>query len=166
MKRREILKSLTVLPLVGVAAATPEKASAAPAKKEAWTPKKEAIPLASYATTSPLSTCIRSGNLLFICGIGGWYEARRKEPGDIQVQVKSALTIMKELLENAGSSMANVLKVHMTLAEPNKNIGPLNEVYGDFFPDPKPVRSYSGAGVDQMGRDGILIQIDCIAYVD
>ncbi|WP_257658494.1 RidA family protein [Parapedobacter lycopersici] len=165
MKRREILKSLTVLPLVGVAAATPEKATAAPAK-QAWTPKKEAIPLASYPTSSPLSTCIRSGNLLFICGIGGWYEARRKEPGDIQVQVKSALTIMKELLENAGSSMANVLKVHMTLAEPNKNIGPLNEVYGDFFPDPKPVRSYSGAGVDQMGRDGILIQIDCIAYVD
>lgn len=165
MKRRAILKSLSLLPLAGAAVVAPEKAVAAPAKKE-WTPKKEAIPLASYPVSSHLSSCIRSGNLLFICGIGGWYEARRKEPGDIQVQIKSALTTMKELLENAGSSMANVLKVHMTVADPNKNIGPLNEVYADFFPDPKPVRSYGGAGVDQMGRDGILVQVDCIAYVD
>lgn len=164
MKRREILKRLTLLPLAGAMAVTPEKAIAKP--KTGWTPKKESIQLASYPAISPLSTCIRSGNLLFLCGIGGWYEARRKEPGDIQVQVKSALMVMKELLENAGSSMNNVLKVHMTLADPNKNIGPLNEVYGDFFPDPKPARSYSGASVDQMGRNGILIQIDCIAYVD
>jgi len=28
------------------------------------------------------------------------------------------------------------------------------------------VRSFSGCGVDQMGRDGVLVQIDCIAYVD
>lgn len=164
MKRRKILKSLTLLPLAGAMTVSPKKSSAT--VKAEWTPKKEAIPLASYPTSSPLSTCIRSGNLLFLCGIGGWYENRRKEPGDIKVQVKSALTIMKELLENAGSSMGNVLKVHMTLADPNKNIGPLNEVYGDFFPDPKPARSYSGASIDQMGKDGILIQIDCIAYVD
>ena len=25
---------------------------------------------------------------------------------------------------------------------------------------------YSGAGIDQMGRDGILVQVDCIAYID
>jgi len=73
---------------------------------------------------------------------------------------------MKNQLEKAGTSMANVLKVHMTLAEPNNNLAPLNEVYGDFFPDPKPVRSFSGAALDQMGCDGLLVQIDCIAYID
>ena len=78
----------------------------------------------------------------------------------------SALTTMKAVLEAAGSSMANVLKVHMTVADPNKNITLLNEGYRGFFPDPPPARSYSGCGVDQMGRDGILVQIDCIAYVD
>lgn len=165
MKRREILKSLTVLPLAGAVAIASGKAAEAPKKNE-WTPKKEAIPLPGSSTSSPLSSCIRSGNLLFISGIGGWYEARRKEPGDIQVQIKSALERMRELLENAGSSMANVLKVHMTLADANKNIGPLNEVYGDFFPDPKPARSYSATGADQMGRLGVLVQIDCVAYVD
>ena len=164
MERRKILKNLAVLPIAGVmGSAIPVKAEAK--KKSEWTPKKIAIP-GSYKTSGHLSAIVRSGNLVFLSGIGGWYASRRAEPGDIKVQIHSALTDMKNNLENAGTSMANVLKVHMTLAEPNKNIGPLNEVYTTFFPDPKPVRSYSGAGLDQMGRDGILVQIDCIAYID
>jgi enamine deaminase RidA (YjgF/YER057c/UK114 family) len=73
---------------------------------------------------------------------------------------------MKYVLETAGTTMANVLKVHMTLADPNKNLAPLNEVYRGFFPENPPVRSFSGCGVDQMGRDGVLVQIDCVAYID
>ena len=166
MNRRKILKGLTLLPLAG--AVTMHNALAETQEKDPWTPKKVAIksPYSSYAAASPLSTCIRSGHLLFICGIGGWYPAMRPEPGDIKVQIHSALTIMKEVLETAGSSMANVLKVHLTIAEPNKNMGPLNEVYRTFFPDPPPVRSYSGAALEHIGRDGILLQIDCTAYVD
>jgi 2-iminobutanoate/2-iminopropanoate deaminase len=133
-----------------------------------WTPKKQVVlrPGQTPSSRALLSGCIRSGHLLFLAGIGGWYPDRRKEPGDIKVQIQSALTTMKETLENAGSSMANVLKVHMTVADPNKNLASLNEAYRGFFPDPPPVRSYSGAGVDQMGREGVLVQIDCIAYVD
>lgn len=164
MKRREILKSLTVLPLAG-ALGQNNAAHADTPKKSDWLPKKQVIP-SPYPSKSPLSACIRSGHLVFVSGIGGWYADRRKEPGDIQVQIKSALEHMRTLLEKAGTNMGNVLKVHMTLAEPNKHIKALNEVYGDYFPDPKPVRSYTGCGVDQMGRDGILVQIDCIAYID
>jgi enamine deaminase RidA (YjgF/YER057c/UK114 family) len=164
MKRREILKNLAVLPIAGaMGSVIPEKAGEK--QQSEWTPAKVAIP-GTYPTTSPLSLCIRSGHLVFLSGIGGWYANRRPEPGDIKVQIHSALTDMKNMLEKAGTSMANVLKVHMTVAEPNKNIAPLNEVYAGFFPDPKPARSYSGAGLDQMGRDGILVQIDCIAYID
>ena len=164
MKRREILKNLSVVPFAGVIGSDitgPEKNKA----KEEWTPAKEAIP-GVYPTTSPLSLCIRSGHLVFLSGIGGWYANRRAEPGDIKVQIESALTDMKNQLEKACTSMANVLKVHMTLADPNKNLVPLNEVYGKFFPDPKPARSFSGAGIDQMGREGVLVQIDCVAYID
>lgn len=135
---------------------------------EEWTPKKQQI-LRPGQTASPdalLSSCIRSGHLLFMSGIGGWYPDRRKEPGDIKVQIQSALTTMRETLEAAGSSMANVLKVHMTVADPNKNIALLNEGYRGFFPNPPPARSYSAAGADQMGRPGVLVQVDCVAYVD
>lgn len=183
MDRRKVLKSLSLLPLAG-AAAIPSAANAQNnTQKGQWTPKKEVIRrsnsggntnpsvAAPASTAAPrpggvLSGCIRSGHLLFLSGIGGWYAERRKEPGDIQVQIRSALDTMKEVLEGAGSSMANVLKVHMTVAEPNKNIAALNEAYRGYFPDPAPVRSYTGCGTDLMGRDGILVQIDCIAYVD
>jgi len=159
--------------LAGLAAATVTdvRAGGSQASAEAsggWTPKKQVThrPGRPPAPGALLSSCIRSGHLLFLAGIGGWYPENRKEPGDIKVQIQSALTIMKQTLEAAGSSMANVLKVHMTVADPNKNLAALNEAYRGFFPDPPPVRSYSGAGVDQMGRDGVLVQIDCIAYVD
>jgi enamine deaminase RidA (YjgF/YER057c/UK114 family) len=164
MKRREILKNLAVLPVAG-ALGSNIRGNTEAEQPDEWTPKKESVP-GVYPTTSPLSLCIRSGNLVFLSGIGGWYPNRRTEAGDIKVQINSALTDMKNQLEKAGTSMANVLKVHMTLAEPNKNLAPLNEVYGTFFPDPKPARSFSGSLPELMGRDGVLVQIDCIAYID
>jgi 2-iminobutanoate/2-iminopropanoate deaminase len=69
MKRREILKNLSVVPLAGVIGndiTRPEKNK----EMEEWTPVKEAVP-GVYPTTSPLSLCIRSGHLVFLSGIGG-----------------------------------------------------------------------------------------------
>lgn len=121
---------------------------------ETWTPKKQR-----------LGGPIRSGHLLFLSGIGGWYPNRRPAgPGDIREQTTDALTIMKETLETAGSSMANVLKVQVSLVEPERNWEPMNEVYNRFFPQPRPVRSYFGA--TGFRRPGQLLQIDCIAYID
>lgn len=165
MKRREILKGLSILPLAGIATAAIAKHHAGTdiespgAAAEEWLPKKELI-------KTPAGSCLRSGHLVFIGGIGGWYANQRAEPGDIQVQIRSVLTTMKGILEGAGSSMANVLKIQMTVAEPNKNMAKLNEAYAEFFPEKPPVRSYSGSKTSQMGRDGILCQVSCIAYVD
>jgi 2-iminobutanoate/2-iminopropanoate deaminase len=179
MNRRHLLKSLTLLPLAGAAVIVPSEANAQNKKKSQWTPKKQVVRRSNSggntnptvttpqgAQASVLSGCIRSGHLLFVAGIGGWYPERRAEPGDIKVQIKSILDTLKETLEAAGSSMANALKVHMTVVEPNKNIALLNEAYRGYFPDPAPVRSYTGASADLMGRDGVLVQLDCIAYVD
>ena len=91
-----------------------------------WTPKKE-------RAGGPL----RSGHLLFLGGIGGWYPQRRPDgPGDVKQQTADCLTIMKESLERAGSSMANVLKVQVSLVDPVNNWAPMTEVYNTFFPDP------------------------------
>jgi 2-iminobutanoate/2-iminopropanoate deaminase len=128
-------------------------ASAAQAA-EPWEPKKE-------RTAGP----IRSGHLLFLSGIGGWYPDRRPDgPGDVQQQTADALTIMKQSLEKAGSSMANVLKVQVSLVDPENNWEKMNETYNTFFPEPRPVRSYFGT--TGFRRPGQLLQIDCIAYVD
>ena len=181
MERRKALKRLGLLPLAGAATSSDDAKDGRQPGKVDWRPRKQLIrkswtggtnnpsavvPANGKPPASVLSGCLRSGHLLFMSGIGGWYPDRRAEPGDIQVQVRSALDIMKEVLEEAGSSMANVLKVHMTVVEPNQHLPALNEAYRGYFPDPPPVRSYTGCGADQMGRAGILVQIDCIAYVD
>lgn len=132
-----------------------------------WAPKKAVVHRPGQQSPNPLlSACIRSGHLLFVSGIGGWYPDRRKEPGDAKVQIASALTTMREILESAGSSMANVLKVHMTVADAPKNLALLNEGYLGHFPDPPPARSYTGTSAELMGRPGELVQVDCVAYVD
>jgi len=147
--------------------AAPEAASQASSAAGDWTPKKAVIHRPGQQSPNPLlSSCIRSGHLLFVAGIGGWYPDRRKEPGDAKVQIASALVTMREILERAGSSMANVLKVHMTVADAPKNLALLNEGYLGHFPDPPPARSYTGTSAELMGRPGELVQVDCVAYVD
>ena len=146
---------------------TRERAASAKASSAAWTPKKVAINRKDRAAPHPLlSHAVRSGPLVFLAGIGGWYPEDRAQPGDARIQIDSALRSMKMLLEQAGSSMANVLKEHMTVADPNRNQPLINEGYKGHFPDPPPARSYSGCGVDQMGREGVLVQVDCVAVVD
>ncbi len=143
--RRKALAAAAALGLAGASAAQ---------AAEPWEPKKE-------RAGGP----IRSGHLLFLGGIGGWYPSRRPEgPGSVEQQTSDALTIMKDHLEKAGSSMANVLKVQVSLVDPEKNWPGMNEAYVGFFPEPRPVRSYFGA--TGFRRPGQLLQIDCIAYVD
>ena len=114
--RREALAAVAL----GLAGASAAQAA------ETWEPKKERV-----------GGPIRSGHLLFLSGIGGWYPDRRPDgPGDVKQQTADALTIMKESLEKAGSSMANVLKVQVSLVDPEKNWPGMNEVYSKFFSDP------------------------------
>ena len=114
--------------------------------------------------TSPALTVIRSGHLLFVGGIGGWYQKRRPAgPGDIRQQTGDALDLMKALLEQAGSSMADLLQVQVALVDSDRNWEPMNEVYNTKVPEPRPVRSYFGS--TGFGTPGQLVQIDAIAYV-
>lgn len=73
---------------------------------------------------------------------------------------------MKATLEKAGTSMDNVLKVQVSLVDPEKNWEGMNEVYDTYFKNPKPVRSYFGATGYRKGHEEQLLQIDCIAYID
>jgi enamine deaminase RidA (YjgF/YER057c/UK114 family) len=108
-----------------------------------WSPKKQSV-----------SGPIRSGHLLFLSGIGGWYPERRPKAGDVKQQTADALETMKTSLEKAGSSMENVLKVQVALVDPEKNWDGMNEVYDKYF------------RATGFRRAGQLLQIDCIAYVD
>ena len=113
---------------------------------------------------SPTLGAIRSGHLLFVSGIGGWYPSRRPKPGDIREQTADALDLMKALLEAAGASMADLLQVQVALVDSDRTWEPMNEVYNAKVPEPRPVRSYFGT--TGFATPGQLLQIDAIAYVE
>ena len=114
--------------------------------------------------TSDTLAAIRSGNLLFVSGIGGYYPSRRPGgPGDIKQQTADALDLLKALLEQAGSSMADLLQVQVALVASANTWEPMNEVYNTKVPEPRPVRSYFGC--TGFSTPGQLVQIDAIAYV-
>jgi enamine deaminase RidA (YjgF/YER057c/UK114 family) len=118
--------------------------------------------------TSPTLGVIRSGHLLFVSGVGGWYPSRRlhrsEAAGDIRQQTADALDLMKALLEEAGGSMADLLQVQVALVDSDRNWEPMNEVYNTKVPEPRPARSYFGS--TGFATPGQLLQIDAIAYVD
>ena len=118
----------------------------------------------STAGKQSVGGAIRSGHLLFLGGIGGYYPERRPKPGDVRQQTGDALTMMKAALEKAGTTMDNVLKVQVALVDPEHNWNGMNEVYNTFFKDPRPARSYLGAA--GFRHAGQLLQIDCFAYIE
>ena len=107
---------------------------------------------------------VRSGHLLFVSGVGGWYPTKRPGgPGDIKQQTADALELMKALLKEAGSSMDDLLQVQVALVDAERNWEPMNEVYNGLVPEPRPVRSYFGAA--GFPNKGQLLQFSGIAYV-
>ena len=108
---------------------------------------------------------IRSGNLIFVGGIGGWYPDKRPDgPGDVRQQFTDALESMKASLEKAGTSMANVLQVSVPLVDPEKNWSGLLDVFNQQFPEPRPALICFGAA--GYRRAGQLLQVECICHVD
>src|SRR5512132_4068621 len=88
----------------------------------------------------PVGGPIRSGNLAFVGGIGGWYPERRPEgPGDARQQFGDALEMMRASVEKAGTSMANVLRIKVALVEPAKNWDAVKGIFQERFPEPRPV---------------------------
>ena len=79
--------------------------------------------------------------------------------GGIGAQTRQVLENLRGVLETAGTSMGRVVKatVYMTnLADFQK----MNEMYAEYFPQDKPVRST--VGVASLPR-GALVEIDVIA---
>ena len=59
---------------------------------------------------------------------------------DIQSQTRQSLTNVKNILEAAGASMADVVETTVLLADINE-FGAINEIYAEFFEAPYPARA-------------------------
>jgi 2-iminobutanoate/2-iminopropanoate deaminase len=91
---------------------------------------------------------IRVGNLYFSSGLTGVRPEARKDPavsgGDVKEQTHTILKMHKANLEAMGSSLDNVLKVTVFMADVKTEKNARNEVYAQYFPKDPPARSAIG----------------------
>ena len=80
---------------------------------------------------------------------------------DFEDQVRQAFSTSKVILEEAGSSLSNVVKTTVFMVAGN-DFSILNKVYSEFFPDNAPARSTPQV---MPFPAGILVSIECIALL-
>ena len=145
-RRREFMKSAARL---GVAGALPLMAAAAEGGPRAKAPGG-----------------IRVANLYFSSGLTGVREEARKDPlafgGDIKEQTDKILKQHKANLEAMGSSLENVIKVTVFLADVKTEKSAMNEVYARYFPKDPPSRSAFGV---EFPDTATRVEIELVAYI-
>ena len=110
----------------------------------------------------PYSQAIRVGNLVYTAGQPGIDPATGVVAGDsFDAQARQAFANLAAVLEDAGSSLARVIKVTCFVADAAA-FPTLNALFAEFFPVAPPVRS---TPLVQLPR-GLLFSIDAIAVVD
>lgn len=124
---------------------------------------KEAIASSGApAALGPYSQAIRSGNLLFVSGQIPLDPATgQMVDGSIDLQTERVLKNLAAVLQEAGSSLAKVLKTTVYLRDLG-DFGRMNEVYAKFFGETPPARAT--VEVARLPRDA-SIEIDLVAEV-
>jgi 2-iminobutanoate/2-iminopropanoate deaminase len=81
----------------------------------------------------PYSQAIRAGELVFVSGQLGIDPSTKKMSGDDTAsQTRTALANLKAILETAGSSMDDIVKATIYLADIG-DFSTVNEIYADSF---------------------------------
>ena len=112
------------------------------------------------AAIGPYSQAIQVGNLVYTSGqipidpaTGAFVE------GGIKEQTRQSLSNVRAILEEAGLTMANVIKTTVFLAD-MADFAEMNAVYAEFFSEPYPARS--AVAVKTLPK-GALIEIEVVA---
>ena len=112
---------------------------------------------------SHYSDAVRAGNTIYVSGQASLDEQGRVVGrGDVVAQTRKALDNMVLVLDAAGATLADVVKVTVYLADCNDRPA-VNEVRKEYFKGNRPASTLYGVG--HFAVDGMLIEIDAIAVV-
>ena len=112
------------------------------------------------AAIGPYSQAVQAGNMVFVSGQLPVDPATGAFAGeDITAQTRQSLTNVKSILEEAGYSMADVVKTTIFLKDLN-DFAEVNAAYATFFPENPPARAC--VQVAKLPRDA-KVEIEAIA---
>ncbi|OFY64666.1 MAG: 2-aminomuconate deaminase [Bacteroidetes bacterium RIFCSPLOWO2_02_FULL_36_8] len=130
--------------------------------------KKAPAPVGAYPHAR------RTGNLLFLSGIGPRVKGSSKIPGveldsigniisyNIEEQCHSVFKNVRTVLEEAGSCWENLVDVTVFLTNIKKDFKTYNRIYAEYFKDNQPCRTT--VEVNRLPTP-IAIELKCVAVV-
>lgn len=107
----------------------------------------------------PLSKVVIANGFVFISGTVP-VTPEGKIPEGIDAQTRLVLDQIKALVEEAGSSMENIVKTTVFLTDKTQFQG-MNAAYGDYFPTEPPARS---TVICDLAID-VIVEIEAIAVL-
>lgn len=114
------------------------------------------------AVAGPYSLGVRSGSIVFTAGqVPVDAERNVVGAGDVRAQTEQTLTNLAKVLERCGATLRDVVKVTVWLRDFDDYAG-MNEVYGRWFAEPRPVRACVQA---ELVRPEMLVEIEATAVV-
>lgn len=112
------------------------------------------------APRGPYSPAVKAGGFIFVSGQVPVDPATNElSSGDIRHETRVVLNNVKLVLEGAGASLADVVRVGVYIGN-GADFAAMNEVYVEFFGAAKPARSTIVCGF----AANIKVEIDCVAY--
>ena len=106
----------------------------------------------------------RAGDFVFVTGTGPIEPVTGKLVGeDIESQTEQTISNIEAILAAEGATLADVVKSTVHLSDTSL-FARYNAVYARRFTKPYPVRTTVGS--DLGHTPGMLVEIDCIAYLE
>jgi reactive intermediate/imine deaminase len=107
----------------------------------------------------PFSNAIRVGDLVYVSGQIAFLPDGSVSTGSIETQTRIVLETLRDILYQAGCTLADVIRCGCTLQDA-RDFDAFNKTYATYFPTAPPVRT---TAVVQHVLDA-RVEIDCIAY--
>ena len=117
---------------------------------------------APAAVASYSQGILAEGKYVFVSGQVGMDPQTKVLADGVPAQTERALESMKAILEAAGSSLAQVVKVTVLLHSID-DYAAVNEVYARYFNENPPARAAFGGNDLPLGA---LVEIECIALAN
>jgi 2-iminobutanoate/2-iminopropanoate deaminase len=112
------------------------------------------------APAGPYSHAVVANDFVYVSGQGPVDPETGTMPDGFADQVRQTLKNVRTILEAAGSSLDDVVKVNAYVTDLTR-FSEFNEVYKEFFRNDPPARTTVAAALL-----GILVEVDCIAAVE
>ena len=111
------------------------------------------------AAIGPYSQAVLYNGLVYTSGVIPADPSTGEIPKGLEAQAELAFQNLKSLLEEAGSSAADVIKTTLFIQNMN-DFARINEIYAEYFEKPYPARSCVQAAALPKG---VLLEIEAVA---